>query len=236
MGSFTTERKQTACTDLEHERCEQIQTDRKVFARNGLVKRSLDIAISGTALIALSPLFICVAVWIRLTSQGPVLFKQQRLGQNGTLFSMYKFRTMYIQSDERLAALLERCPQSAFEWTKYQKLRNDPRVTWIGRFLRKSSIDELPQLLNVLMGTMSIIGQRPLLQKQAASYGAASLREYIRARPGITGLWQISGRSALPFDRRVELDIEYSRNWSLKTDIELLFKTIPVILFQDGAR
>lgn len=210
-------------------------TDKAFLARNGFAKRAMDIAISSLALLFLSPLLIALFVIVKMSSPGPALYQQRRLGQNGKVFGMYKFRTMYMDSDDLLEAILNRCPLSAEEWNTYQKLRCDPRITRPGHFLRKASLDELPQLLNVLKGDMSIVGQRPLLPEQKETYGAANFMQYMRGRPGITGLWQVSGRNMLPFEKRAELDTLYSQRWSLGYDIKILVQTIPVVLFPDGA-
>ena len=211
------------------------QQDKSVFGRNGISKRLLDITISGLALVFLLPLFGLVALLIKSTSTGPVFYRQERLGLGGKTFSILKFRSMHTDGDHKLTTLLENCKISQAHWDKYQKLEHDPRITRIGHFLRKSSIDELPQLINVFMGTMSIVGQRPLLPHQALPYGQDALRHYKRSRPGITGLWQVSGRNALPFETRVALDQTYSENWSLAYDVKLIFKTVPVVLFPSGA-
>jgi len=222
-------------TSFEGLELELAQQDKSVFGRNGVSKRLLDITISSVALVFLLPLFGLVALLIKSTSKGPVFYRQERLGLGGKTFSILKFRSMHIDGDHKLTTLLEKCAISQARWEKYQKLEHDPRITRIGHFLRKSSIDELPQLINVLMGTMSIVGQRPLLPHQALPYGQDAYRHYKRSRPGITGLWQVSGRNALPFEKRVELDKTYSENWSLAYDIKLMFKTIPVLLFPSGA-
>lgn len=212
-----------------------LRSDNDIWERNGPVKRLMDVTISALAIVALLPVFIAAAIAIKITSRGPVLYRQDRLGRGGARFAMLKFRTMYDNADDLLAAVLKSCPLSAVEWETYQKLEYDPRITHVGNLLRRTSIDELPQLLNVLFGTMSIVGQRPILPDQQALYGAARFVDYIRARPGITGLWQVSGRNALPFERRAELDAEYTGNWSLAYDIKLLFKTIPAIIRPNGA-
>lgn len=222
-------------TKLEYADVQYAAKDRHVFGRMGLAKRAMDVAISGLAIIFLMPLFLIVALGIKLTSKGAIFYKQDRLGFGGKHFKMFKFRSMHIDGDHKLEAVLKACPISKAHWDKYQKLENDPRITRIGHFLRKSSIDELPQLLNVFLGSMSIVGQRPLLPYQELPYGRENYTHYTRGRPGITGLWQVSGRNSLPFERRAELDTEYSENWSLVYDIKLLFKTIPVVLFPSGA-
>lgn len=212
-----------------------IYLDRKLLGRVGAVKRGADIVLSGVALLFLLPVFIIVALAIKLTSPGPVLYRQNRLGRFGQTFSILKFRSMHRDGNAKLETLLEKCPKSRAHWDKYQKLENDPRITRIGAFLRKTSIDELPQLLNVLRGDMSIVGQRPLLPEQELIYGTSSFVHYIRSRPGITGLWQISGRNALPFEKRAELDVEYSKQWSLWLDCKIILLTIPALLFPKGA-
>ena len=212
-----------------------ITADRKLFGRVGLAKRSFDLITSITAIIFLAPILIFVALAIKATSKGPVFYRQERIGQFGRLFSIYKFRSMHLDGDDKLQALLAKCPVSKAKWDKYQKLENDPRITRIGAFLRKSSIDELPQLLNVFRGEMSIVGQRPLLPEQQLLYGIDNFLHYIRSRPGITGLWQVSGRNALPFERRAELDVEYSKRWSFWLDIKIILQTIPALLFPKGA-
>lgn len=222
-------------TSFEGLELELAQQDKSAFGRNGICKRLMDITISSVALLFLLPVFALVSVLIKLSSKGPVFYRQARLGLGGKTFSILKFRSMHIDGEHKLTTLLEKCAISQTRWEKYQKLENDPRITRIGHFLRKSSIDELPQLINVLMGAMSIVGKRPLLPHQALPYGQDAYRHYTRARPGITGLWQVSGRNALSFEARVELDKTYSENWSLAYDIKLMFKTVPVVLFPSGA-
>jgi len=205
------------------------------WERNGAFKRAVDIALSLGACLALSPIMIMIALAVRLSSKGPLIYKQERSGRDGEVFQMYKFRTMYIDSDNMLEALLRSCPRSAQEWRVFQKLRYDPRITPVGSFLRKTSLDELPQLFNVLFGQMSMVGQRPILPTQIEAYGAEHYAEYIRARPGITGLWQVSGRNGLSFEKRAALGTEYSRKWSNRYDLKLLLKTVPALLKSDDA-
>lgn len=203
--------------------------------RNGLLKRAMDVVISLSAILFLLPVFLGVALAIKLTSKDSIFYLQSRIGLGGKVFNMYKFRTMQVNSCILLEAHLKQCQKSRAEWDKYQKLRNDPRITPVGHFLRKSSIDELPQLLNVLRGTMSIVGPRPILLTQKEIYGAANFANYARTRPGITGLWQVSGRNAIPFEDRIAIEKEYSQKWSLWLDIKILFKTVPTVLFPKGA-
>lgn len=191
---------------------------------NGPVKRAMDVIISALALIFLLPLLASIALLVRLDSRGPVLFRQNRVGRDGALFAMLKFRTMHVDAPDRLGEILASDPQAAEEWRIYQKLTRDPRVTRIGRFLRRSSLDELPQFINVLLGHMSIVGQRPILPEQREAYGA-HINAYLSARPGITGLWQVSGRNATSFHRRAELGTAYLGCWSLLSDIAILART-----------
>jgi len=209
--------------------------DTGFWQRNGIFKRSIDIVLSLTTLIVLLPLMLLIALSVKLTSRGPLIYKQARVGRDGRTFTMYKFRTMYPDGDVVLQALLRSCPRSAEEWNIYQKLRFDPRITSIGHLLRKTSLDELPQLFNVLFGHMSMVGQRPILPKQIEAYGKEHFAEYIRSRPGITGLWQVSGRNALSFEKRAALGTQYSRQWSNRYDFVLLLKTVPALLKSDDA-
>jgi lipopolysaccharide/colanic/teichoic acid biosynthesis glycosyltransferase len=200
----------------------------------GVAKRLADIAIAVPALIMTAPLLVAVACAVKLHDGGPVLFLQPRVGLDGGTFTLVKFRTMVQDGPERLAQVLREDPAAAREWAETQKLANDPRVTRLGRFLRKSSLDELPQLLNVLLGHMSIVGPRPMLVDQAASYGPV-FDAYCTARPGITGLWQVSGRNKTSFHRRSELDAAYLQHWSIKQDLALIVRTVGVVLRHEGA-
>ena len=199
-----------------------------------MVKRAMDIIIAGSALIFLSPMMLIVALIIKLTDGGPALFKQKRIGLNGDEFTCLKFRSMVMNANEELERLLSSDADAAAEWAKDQKLRNDPRITAIGSFLRKTSLDELPQLLNVLQGTMSIVGPRPIVRGEVEKYGAY-ITDYASVRPGITGLWQISGRNDTSYDERVSLDVEYARNWAIEKDVKIFLFTIPAVLFSKGA-
>lgn len=204
------------------------------MAQKSVVKRTLDIAISAVALLFLGPLLIALAVLIKSNDGGPALFRQTRYGLNGKEFSCLKFRTMLTNSSEVLDNLLATDRAAAAEWAKDQKLRNDPRVTSIGKFLRKTSLDELPQLLNVLKGEMSVVGPRPIVKSEQSKYGL-DYGHYCSVKPGITGLWQISGRNDTTYDERVAYDVEYARNWSVWLDLKILFLTIPAVLFSKGA-
>jgi len=195
----------------------------------GTPKRILDIIVASLALVLLAPLLVFVAAMILFTLKRPVLFTQTRVGHGGRTFKCYKFRTMVPDANKVLSSYLSANPDAAREWQTTQKLAHDPRVTFVGHLLRKSSIDELPQLFNVLRGDMSCVGPRPILQDELKRYGAAK-DDYLRARPGMTGLWQVSGRNALSYDARVSLDSQYVQTWSLMRDIEILAKTVPAVV------
>ena len=213
----------------------QTRKDRATFGRLGLIKRLMDIFIALSALVFLAPVFLIAMLAVKLTSKGNIFYLNERVGYDGQMFAMYKFRSMHTNGDDLLAGLLKRCPKSKAHWDTYQKLQNDPRITSIGHLLRKSSIDELPQLINVLQGTMSIVGPRPILSNQQEVYGLANMQHYIRSRPGITGPWQVNGRNALSFEERTQLESNYAENWSVWLDIKILFKTVPVVLFPKAA-
>mgnify|MGYP001237833308 CR=1 FL=1 len=198
------------------------------------LKRGLDLL----ALVVLLPLFLPVlavlAVAIKLDSRGPVFVKLRRVGQNGKLFNQLKFRTMVPDADRVLRATLERDSALLDEWEKTQKLKNDPRLTRVGRWLRASSVDELPQVLNVLVGQMSLVGPRPITTSETARY-AELVSLYTKVLPGLTGLWQVSGRNELEYEERVMLDAYYVRNWSVWLDLYILIKTVWVVLTGRGA-
>ena len=198
-----------------------------------LMKRTMDIMVSALALIALSPIMMVVALMIRRDG-GPALYGHGRLGRDSKSFSCLKFRSMVINGDEVLKAYLAGNASARAEWHATRKLQNDPRVTKLGKFLRKSSIDELPQLLNVLRGEMSLVGPRPIVTAEVSNY-EGDIAHYYRVRPGITGLWQVSGRNDVTYGQRVHMDSWYVRNWSLWHDIAILFKTIPALLKRRGA-
>jgi exopolysaccharide biosynthesis polyprenyl glycosylphosphotransferase len=211
------------------------------FSRS--LKRIMDIVGSIAALTVLSPLFLAVAVAIKLTSKGPVFFKQKRAGQLGSLFTFLKFRSMYVQNDSTvhrefvtrfIAGKLDGARQDQDARPVY-KITNDPRLTPIGRFLRKTSIDELPQLWNVLRGQMSLVGPRPPVPYELASYELWHRRRLVEVKPGMTGLWQVHGRSRATFDEMVLLDLRYARNWSLWLDIKILLRTPQAVFSCDGA-
>jgi len=202
----------------------------RLFAKNLLDKVLLLIALP-----VLTPLLVYIAYKIRKSDpDGPILFQQERLGQDDKTFICYKFRSMYTNGDEILEKYLKENPQEIQNYEKYHKYENDPRVTPIGHLLRRTSLDELPQIFNILKGEMSFIGPRPYMPNEKEKIGAA-VSDILRVKPGITGLWQVSGRSEVDFMERVDLDVWYIRNWSLWLDIVILFKTVKVVLFREGA-
>lgn len=196
-----------------------------------VVKRAIDICVSSCALLALAPLFLIVAACVKIESRGPVFFVQTRVGQWGGYFKMFKFRSMYIDAEERKQALMESNEMSGGVTFK---MKSDPRITRSGRFLRKYSIDELPQLLNVLLGDMSLVGPRPPVPSEVDTYVLADRRR-LEVKPGITCFWQVSGRSEIPFAEQVNLDIDYIESQSLRQDILILLRTIPAVLMGKGA-
>jgi exopolysaccharide biosynthesis polyprenyl glycosylphosphotransferase len=194
------------------------------------LKRSVDLTASSALLIVLSPLFLLFSMLIRLDSKGPIFFSQERVGKEGKVFRMHKFRSM-VEGAEELIPQLEKFSETEGH---IFKIKEDPRMTRMGRWMRRLSVDEWPQLVNVLVGEMSLVGPRPPLPREVAKYSPWH-RKRLRVAPGITGLWQVSGRSLLPFEDMVRLDIYYIENWSLWLDIKILFRTIPVVLTASGA-
>jgi Undecaprenyl-phosphate galactose phosphotransferase WbaP len=211
----------------------QVSGPEELF-RYRVVKRSADIVLVISLCILLLPalIFIAAAVW--LSSPGPILFSHRRIRRHGEFFTMWKFRTMCINSGEVLERYLMAHPEARSEWRATHKLKRDPRVTQVGRFLRKNSLDELPQLWNVLNGTMSLVGPRPIVAAEVEKYGD-QFRDYCAVKPGITGLWQVSGRSELSYQQRVELDRLYAQNWSLSADAKILLRTWSSVVNRDGA-
>lgn len=195
-----------------------------------IIKRIMDVVCSLAALVVLSPIFLITALAIKIEDKGPVIFAQNRAGKDGQPFRMYKFRSMYVDAEKRRNELLA---QNEADGPLF-KIANDPRITKVGRFIRKTSIDELPQLWNILKGQMSIVGPRPLVtyeQSQCNEYQAQRLL----VKPGLTCIWQVSGRSDTKFDELIEMDLEYIRNRSLWLDIKLIIKTVVVVFTHKGA-
>jgi Undecaprenyl-phosphate galactose phosphotransferase WbaP len=199
------------------------------------LKRGMDVAGALLFFVAFLPLYLTVALSVKLTSKGPVFFVQKRIGQNGRSFQFYKFRSMVENSEEALSSFLDSDDGARSEWMTYQKLQRDPRITPVGRFIRRTSLDELPQFWNVLKGDMSLVGPRPCMLDQRDLYGP-HWSAYCAVKPGITGLWQVSGRNSLTYQQRVQLDAEYVKNWSLLFDVRILAKTVLVVLTGHGSR
>ena len=194
-------------------------------------KRSIDILGAGLGLLLLAPCLLLVALAIRLDSPGAVLFSQTRVGLNGRHFRCWKLRSMYVDAEQRLAELQS---QNEMAGGVLFKMKRDPRITRVGRFIRKASIDELPQLWNVLVGDMSLVGPRPPIPAEVARYTRRQLQR-LAVTPGITCFWQVAGRSDIPFEEQVELDLEYVRKRSFLVDLEILLKTVPAVLLARGA-
>ncbi|MCL6479795.1 MAG: exopolysaccharide biosynthesis polyprenyl glycosylphosphotransferase [Peptococcaceae bacterium] len=202
---------------------------------NILVKRVFDIIVGLIIFLFILPVLAIFSILIKLDSRGPVLFVQKRLGRNGKIFNCLKFRTMLHNAEEVLKQSLEQDPELKKEWEENFKLKRDPRITRMGNFLRKTSLDELPQIINVLRGEMSLVGPRPRPLYELVGHNDPLFSVGLSVRPGMTGLWQVSGRNELDFKQRIKLDAVYVRNWSVWLDISLLFRTVSVVLWQKGA-
>lgn len=201
----------------------------------GAIKRNFDILFAIIAITASFGIVIISVVWIKVVSRGPAFFVHYRIGFGGEEFPCLKLRTMTVDADERLKAHLAANPRDRKEFEEHQKLTHDPRIVpGIGKFLRTTSLDELPQFLNVLLGHMSIVGPRPVTAAEVDRYGIHRAT-YLATRPGVTGLWQVSGRNALSFEERVEIDSEYVKNWSMGRDAKIILKTIKVVFTGEGA-
>lgn len=220
-----------------YERLQQMQV------KHDPAKRLFDILFSLTFLFCFSPLYLILILLVKLSSEGPVFYKSTRLGRGGRTIDCLKFRTMYKDADTRLEELLAANPDMADEWRAFQKLKNDPRITPIGRFMRKTSLDELPQFINVLKGDLSVVGPRPptlmgppesYLHEICCLYGDSAAK-ILSVRPGITGVWQVSGRSAIPFEERKKIEASYAETRTFWQDLRVIFKTIPAVLFSKGA-
>ncbi|MPR10556.1 sugar transferase [Microvirga tunisiensis] len=198
------------------------------------LKRFFDVTVATMALFFLAPLLIAVICLLLMTSRGPVLYRHRRVGFRGSEFGCLKFRTMRAYSEEEFQAYLQKSCEARKEWYETRKLKRDPRVTVIGAFLRKSSIDELPQLFNVIKGEMSLVGPRPVTRQELDNYGPYS-GYYLRTRPGLTGAWQISGRSDTSYQERVVLDTRYVREWSFWVDLKIIVLTLPCVIAAKGS-
>lgn len=201
----------------------------RIVPLGGLQKRCVDFAIAIGVLVLVLPLLLIVAFAIKASMGGPVIYRHRRIGCYGREFDCLKFRTMVTNADAVLETLLRTDPAAAAEWQLTQKLSRDPRVTWLGRTLRQTSLDELPQIFNVLSGDMSCVGPRPIVSDELVRYGAHG-DLFQRVRPGMTGLWQVSGRNSLDYEKRVMLDCQYIKDWSVWCDFKILMRTIPAVL------
>src|SRR6185437_1902436 len=211
----------------------EVPSSKKAILRDQVIIRALDIAIAIAALIFFLPILVALSVTLAIQG-GPVFFAHQRLGQNGSRFFCLKFRSMVVNAEERLAKLLSEDPEARKEWCENHKLRHDPRITAFGRFLRRSSLDELPQLINVLKGEMSIVGPRPIVEAEVARYGH-HIRSYYAVKPGVTGIWQVSGRSDVKYRTRVAMDCVYARAIKPSLYLWLVLATIPAVLMRRGS-
>jgi exopolysaccharide production protein ExoY len=200
----------------------------------GAIKLGFDVTGAVIALMMLFPLLCLIALIIKLSGAGPALYRHSRIGQNGRMFSCWKFRTMVVNSDDVLRRHIVANPDAAAEWEQTRKLKQDPRITPIGLVLRKSSADELPQLFNIIRGEMSFVGPRPIVSAEVRKYGPY-INDYLRARPGLTGAWQVSGRNDTDYETRVQLDRAYVQNWSLWRDVIIIAKTVRVVLATRGS-
>ena len=204
------------------------------YFRYRVIKRVLDLLLVVVSIPVTLLVLGMVAMMVAMSSPGPIFYSHRRIRRHGAFFSMWKFRTMCVNSAEVLEKYLAEHPEARAEWSKTHKLRNDPRITKIGSFLRRYSLDELPQVWNVMTGQMSLVGPRPIVAAEVEKYGDC-FSCYCKVKPGLTGLWQVSGRSSLTYDERVALDCDYVGNWSLAKDTVILLKTFSTVVNQDGA-
>lgn len=195
------------------------------------VKRGIDVILSTIALVVLSPVFLILAILIKLDSKGPVFFLHTRIGKNGKNIKIYKFRTMVTNAEELIK---EFTPEQMKEYKENYKLTNDPRITKIGKFLRKTSLDELPQLINIIKGDLSIIGPRPVVKDELEKYGE-NMAKFLSVTPGLTGNWAANGRNNTTYEERMKLELEYVDNISFKTDVKIFFQTIFAVIKKEGA-
>jgi exopolysaccharide production protein ExoY len=209
-------------------------TSERLMPTGGFLKRAFDVVFALLLIVLFSPVFVVLIILMLLSSDGRIIYGHKRVGLNRREFTCYKFTTMVPNGDEVLQRHFKAFPEAEKEWEETRKLRNDPRVTPIGAVLRKLSLDELPQLVNILLGEMSIVGPRPVTRQELAMYGANS-RYYLQTRPGLTGAWQISGRSNISYGQRVAMDTDYVRNWSFLIDFAIVLRTLPAVLLAKGS-
>jgi len=229
---FRPEPRSDAASRTQTDAPEELQPA-KVGIVGGNGKRCFDVVAAVCALLLLLPLFLLIAVAIKLSDRGPILFRHRRIGWNGRQFHCLKFRTMAVKSELLLQQYLAENPEAAREWVADHKLRHDPRVTPLGHGLRKTSLDELPQLVNILKGEMSLVGPRPIVSAEVPKYGDAIV-QYYSARPGLTGPWQVSGRNDVDYSRRVMFDKQYVERWSFGRDLAIILKTFCVVMTGRG--
>ena len=222
----TTENVET--TSLRTQSDVQTKVSKKVYIK---IKRVIDIILASIALILLSPLFAIIAIAIKLDSKGPVFFAHKRIGKNGKIIKLYKFRSMVINAEELIKSFT---PEQMKEYKENYKLTNDPRITKVGKFLRKTSLDELPQLINIINGDLSIIGPRPVIADELEKYGT-NKDKFLSVTPGLTGYWAANGRSNTTYEQRMQMELFYIDNMSLKMDIKVFFKTILSVVKKEGA-
>lgn len=226
MTSETTENMET--TSLRTQSDVKTKISKKVYIK---IKRVIDVIFASIALILLSPVFAIIAIAIKIDSKGPVFFTHKRIGKNGNIIKLYKFRSMVINAEELIKSFK---PEQMREYKENYKLTNDPRITKVGKFLRKTSLDELPQLINIINGDLSIIGPRPLVADELEKYGV-NKDKFLSVTPGLTGYWAANGRSNTTYEQRMEMELYYIDNLSLKMDIKVFFKTILSVLKKEGA-
>ncbi len=234
LGRAAADAKPTTASERSWYGLEQAAGSPLFRRRNRAVKRVFDVLAASLLLIFALPLAAAIALAVFLESGGPVFFLHTRVGRYGRFFRLWKFRSMRADADAILARHLAQHPELRREWLQTRKLKNDARITRVGRWLRRSSLDELPQLWNVLGGSMSLVGPRPIVWEETAQYGSA-LERYARVQPGLTGLWQVSGRTELSYRRRVHLDTQYIHQWSFILDLKILCQTVPAVLRRHGA-
>ena len=222
----TTENIET--TSLRTQSDVKTKISKKVYIK---IKRVIDVILASVALILLSPLFAIIAIAIKIDSKGPVFFAHKRIGKNGKIMKLYKFRSMVINAEELIKSFT---PEQMKEYKENYKLTNDPRITKVGKFLRKTSLDELPQLINIINGDLSIIGPRPVVADELEKYGV-NKDKFLSVTPGLTGYWAANGRSNTTYEQRMEMELYYIDNLSLKMDIKVFFKTILSVLKKEGA-
>ena len=223
----TTENIET--TSLRTQSDVKTKISKKVYIK---IKRVIDVILASVALILLSPLFAIIAIAIKIDSKGPVFFAHKRIGKNGKIIKLYKFRSMVINAEELIKSFT---PEQMREYKENYKLTNDPRITKVGKFLRKTSLDELPQLINIINGDLSIIGPRPVVADELEKYGV-NKDKFLSVTPGLTGYWAVNGGSNTTYEQRMEMELYYIDNLSLKMDIKVFFKTILSVLKKEGAR